>query len=116
MEKEDYSDRRVSDRVKTNTLAPVYVEQDGVVTHAVCNDLSASGILLTVDKEFPIGSELLVTLSSETSKVGELIARCTVVRLQLAPQKKYFLGLEIQTIIDDKGNVINSRRKNRLIE
>ena len=107
----DSSEQRDFARVKTDTSVPVYVEQEGVVTHAACNNLSASGMLITVDKEFPIGSELLVTLSSGISKFGELIARCTVVRLQTAPQNKYFLGLKIQAITDDTGYVIKSRRR-----
>ncbi|MFT5421069.1 MAG: hypothetical protein ACI9D5_001824 [Candidatus Endobugula sp.] len=111
MGKRNYSEQRVSSRVKTNMSALVAVEHDGVVTQALCNDLSASGALLTVDKEFPIGSELLVTLTSGTTISGELIARCMIVRSQLTAQKKYFLGLEIQEIIDDEGFCIKSRRK-----
>jgi len=107
----DFLEQRASTRVKKNTLALLEVEQEGVVTHAVCNNLSASGMLLIVDKEFSIGSELLVTLTSDTSKTGALIARCTVVRLLLAPEEKYITGLEIQAIIDDKGYAIKSRRK-----
>jgi len=107
----DSSEQRDFARVKTDTSVPVYVEQEGVVTHAACNNLSASGMLITVDKEFPIGSELLVTLTSGTTISGELIARCMIVRSQLTAQKKYFLGLEIQEIIDDEGFCIKSLRK-----
>ncbi|MFT7387535.1 MAG: hypothetical protein ACI8VC_000775 [Candidatus Endobugula sp.] len=107
----DYSEQRISARVKTYMSAAIVVQQEGIVSHACCHDLSASGVLLTVDKEFSIGSELLVTLTPGTSISGELIARCTIARSQLTPEDKYFLSLEIQEIIDNEGFAMKSHRK-----
>ncbi len=98
----DYSEKRDFIRMKINTPAQVHIEQEGVVTQAVCNDLSGSGMLLTVDKELPIDSELLVTLLPDGSKGPSLQARCTIARSQQAAKEGCLLGLEIQEIVDEK--------------
>lgn len=98
----DYSEKRNFIRMTINTPAQVHLEQEGVVTTGICNDLSGSGMLLTVDKELPVESELLVTLSPSNNKGPSLQARCTIARSQQAADNKYLLGLEIQEIIDEK--------------
>lgn len=99
----DYSEKRDFIRMKINTPAQVHVEQEGVITHAICNDLSGSGMLLTVDKVLPVDSELLVTLTPESIKGPTLTARCRIARSQQAAKDKCLLGLEIQEIVDEKG-------------
>ncbi len=98
----DYSEKRNFIRMTINTPAEVHVEQEGVITTGICNDLSGSGMLLTVDKELPADSELLVTLQPSTSKGPSLQARCTIARYHQTADKKCLLGLEIQEIIDEK--------------
>jgi hypothetical protein len=102
MTERDYSEKRNFIRMTINTPAEVHVEQEGVITTGICNDLSGSGMLLTVDKELPADSELLVTLQPSTSKGPSLQARCTIARYHQTADKKCLLGLEIQEIIDEK--------------
>ena len=97
----DYIEKRDFIRMKVNTPANISVEQDNLTAQGVCNDLSGSGMLLTIDQTLPLDSELLVTLSPETGNGPTLKAKCTIVRLQQAAENKCLLGLEIQEILDN---------------
>ncbi len=96
-----YSEKRDFIRMKINTPAEVHVEQDGTVTQGVCNDLSGSGMLLTVKDSLPVEIELLVTVGSDQDKGPSLRARCTIARSQQAADNQCLLGLEMQEIIDE---------------
>jgi hypothetical protein len=98
----DYSEKRNFIRMTINTPAQVQVEQEGVMTTGICNDLSGSGMLLTVDQALPVDSELIVTLTPGDSKGPSLQARCTIARSQQAADSKCLLGLEIQEIMNEK--------------
>ena len=54
MIKRDYSEKRDFIRMTINTPVEVHSEQEGVVAQGVCNDLSGSGMLLTVNKVLPV--------------------------------------------------------------
>lgn len=96
----EYTEKRDFIRMKVNAPANVSIEEDGVSADGICNDLSGSGMLLTIDQKLPIDSELLVTLSSGTGDEPMLQARCTIARLQQAADDKCLLGLEIQEILE----------------
>lgn len=97
----EYSEKRDFIRMKINTPAEVQVERDGTITQGICNDLSGSGMLLTVDEDLPVDSDLIVTVGESNSSGPSLRARCTIARSQPASDNKYLLGLEIQEIIDE---------------
>lgn len=98
----DYSEKRNFIRMTINTPVQVHVEQEGILTTGICNDISGSGMLLTVDKELPMESELLVTLHPPTTKGPSLQARCTIARYHHTAGNKCLLGLEIQEILNEK--------------
>jgi c-di-GMP-binding flagellar brake protein YcgR len=98
----DYSEKRDFIRMRINTPAQVHIEQEGVITEGICNDLSGSGMLLTVAKELPIDSELVITLTPNENKGPSLQARCRVARAQKAGKGNYLLGLEILEIVAEK--------------
>jgi len=100
----DYIEKRDFIRMKVNTPANISIEEEGRTTKGICNDLSGSGMLLTIDQTLPIDSELLVTLSPENGDGPALQAKCTIARLQPAANNKCLLGLEIQEIIDEQVN------------
>lgn len=108
MMKRDYSEKRDFIRMTINTPAEVHVEQEGIVAQGVCNDLSGSGMLLTVDRVLPVNSELLVTLLPEDKEEPMFQARCTIARSLKAAEDKCLLGLEILEVIDEKGVVAAS--------
>ena len=95
-----YIEKRDFIRMKVNAPADVSVEEAGVSAKGICNDLSGSGMLLTIDQKIPLDSELLVTLSSGHGDEPMLQAKCTVARLQQAAEDKCLLGLEIQEILE----------------
>ncbi len=102
MTKRDYSEKRNFIRMKIDTPAEVNIEQKGVTTYGICNDLSGSGMLITVDEDLPVDTELLVTLTPDSNFGPSLQARCTVTRSQQSAQSKHLLGLEIQEILEEK--------------
>ncbi|MFT7387610.1 MAG: hypothetical protein ACI8VC_000851 [Candidatus Endobugula sp.] len=106
MIKRDYSEKRNFIRMTVNTPAEVKVEQQGIVTQGVCNDLSGSGMLLTVNAAIPVDSELLVTLMPKSSNEPIFQARCSVARLLALAEDKCLLGLEILDIMDDKNTAV----------
>ena len=102
MMKRDYSEKRNFIRMTVNTPVEVNVEHEGVIARGICNDLSASGMLLTVDKALPTDSELLVSLHPESNEEPILQARCTIARSIKVEDTAYILGLEIQAIISEE--------------
>jgi hypothetical protein len=102
MIKRDYSEKRDFIRMTINTPAEVHVEQEGIVAQGVCNDLSGSGMLLTVNHVLPVNSELMVTLLPEDKNEPMFQARCIIARSLKAAEDKCLLGLEILEVIDDK--------------
>ncbi|MGS2718653.1 PilZ domain-containing protein [Eionea flava] len=108
MIKRDYSEKRDFIRMTINTPAEVILEQQNKTTQGVCNDLSGSGMLLTVDDMLPVNSELMVTLMPEGGAEPMLQARCSVARSLKAADNKCLLGLEILDIIDDKNRAMAS--------
>lgn len=103
MIKRDYSEKRDFIRMTINTPAAVQVVQNDVLTHGICNDLSGSGMLLTVDEDIAVDSELLVTLMPPEKNAPPMLqARCTVARSRQAADKQFLLGLEIIEILAEK--------------
>ena len=97
----DYIEKRDFIRMKVNTQATVSVDQEDSVSQGICHDLSGSGMLLTLDKQLPLHSELCVTLKSEDGNGPSLTARCIIARLQQTANNKCLLGLEILEVIND---------------
>lgn len=99
----DYSEKRDFIRMKIDTPAKVEIEREGVVTDAICNDLSGSGMSLTVGEEIAINSELLVTLTPDKTIGGpSLQARCSIARCRQGDPGQYILGLEIKQILEEE--------------
>jgi hypothetical protein len=108
MIKHDYSEKRDFIRMTIDIPAEVHLEQEGIVAQGVCNDLSGSGMLLTVNRVLPVNSELLVTLQPEDRSAPMFQARCAIARSLKAAEDKCLLGLEILEVIDDKEIVVAS--------
>lgn len=101
MIKRDYSEKRNFIRMTINAPADIYVEQEACTAHGICNDLSGSGMLLTVDKALPTDSELVVSLNPNNENGPLLQARCAIARLRKVDEDCYLLGLEILNIIGE---------------
>lgn len=100
----NYAEKRGFIRMKVDTPAQIHVEQNGEITHGICHDLSGGGMLLTLDQELPVASELLVTLTTGSGSSVAMQARCTIARAQPAADDKCLLGVEIQEILGDNSD------------
>jgi len=102
--KRGYIEKRNFIRMKINTPAEVSVVQGDSIIKGICNDLSGSGMLLTLDQKPPTECDLLVTVSVSDDNEPMLQARCSIARIQMAEGDKYLIGLEIEEFIEDKNN------------
>jgi hypothetical protein len=108
MKERDYSEKRDFLRMTVKTPDEVQLEQQGIVTKGICNDLSGSGMLLTVSEALPVDSEILVTLMPDSSSEPMFQARCSVAMSLKLANAKCLLGLEILDIVDEKGVMVVS--------
>lgn len=96
----DYSEKRNFIRMKIDTPAEVTFVEEQVSCNGVCHDLSGGGMLLTVEREVVLDSELLVTVSTNHGHQPMLNARCIVARIEAGPKQSYLLGLEITEVLN----------------
>jgi len=95
----EYSEKRNFIRMKIDTPAEVTMNNQNVHAEGICHDLSGGGMLLTLDKEVELDTELLVTVSTNHGHQPMLSARCTVSRVEPGPKQSYLLGLEINEVL-----------------
>ncbi len=101
----DYSEKRDFIRMKIDdTPAEVTLVEQQISCQGICHDLSGGGMLLTIDKEVDLDSELLVTVSTNHGHQPMISARCTVARVQSGANNSYLLGLEISEVINRPEN------------
>lgn len=100
-DRSSYTEKRNFIRMKVNAPAQVFPENQETAIEGLCNDLSGSGMLLTLDKNLPVDSDIVVTLSSGDGKSPILKAKCSVARTQVTEEDRCMLGLEILEIFED---------------
>jgi c-di-GMP-binding flagellar brake protein YcgR len=99
----DYSEKRDFIRMKVNTTAEILIETDDEPTYkAICTDLSGGGMSITIDKELPLNSEIIVTVTSDHSHSPMLKTRCNVARVQTQEDGSYSVGLKIKEIFKEE--------------
>lgn len=101
-----YTEKRDFIRMKINTPARVRVEQEDTIVHGICNDLSGSGMLLTLEQKPSTEHDLIVSVTSSENSGPMLQARCSIARIQMAAEDKCIIGLEIQEFIDDHSDSV----------
>jgi len=102
--KRGYTEKRNFIRMKINTPAEVSVEQDSNVIKGICNDLSGSGMLLTLDQEPPSDNDLIVTICESDKSEPILKARCSIARTLTAEDDKHLIGLEIEEFMEEQNS------------
>lgn len=96
----EYSEKRNFIRMKIDTPAEITVLDQQESCQGVCHDLSGGGMLLTINKEVELDTELLVTVSTTHGHQPMLSARCVVSRVEPGPKQSYLLGLEINEVLE----------------
>ncbi|MBX2808889.1 MAG: PilZ domain-containing protein [Cellvibrionaceae bacterium] len=95
-----YNEKRNFIRMQVDTPAQVSIEGNNTPCDGVCNDLSGGGMLLTINKELPLNTELVVTVSSLYGHNPMLQAKCRIARIESGPNDSCLLGLEIDEILN----------------
>ena len=96
----EYSEKRNFIRMQVNTPVKVNLAGEEFSYEGICRDLSGGGMLLTIEHEIPLNTELKVTVISEHGHSPMLEANCSVARLEPGPDSSYLLGLEIQQVLN----------------
>lgn len=94
----NYSEKRNFIRMKINTEITLETAE-GRIT-GLCKDISGSGLLIEVDREFPIGTTLLAHINSHSDLHPPFRATCETTRMLVNDSGKYFIGLTVKEIHD----------------
>lgn len=96
----DRSFNEKRDFIRMRINSPVAISQDGNAYTGVCKDLSGAGMLIEIDHEFVVGSnvEIAIPQKSETHLPFNAVAE--VSRVEAGAGDTYIVGLSITDIQD----------------
>jgi c-di-GMP-binding flagellar brake protein YcgR len=97
----DFDEKRNFIRMKVDTPVQVKVSTDEAETTGICHDLSGGGMLLSLDNELALNTELTVTVISKHGHNPMMKARCSVARIEPHSANTSMIGVEILEIIND---------------
>lgn len=92
----DYQEKRDFSRMGVECRMTYTVVGEIASITAVAKDLSATGLLISTDREVPLGTLLEVCLTPEQSLVPPLEASVEVVRVEAPEVGRYELGVLIK--------------------
>lgn len=93
-----YDDKRNFFRMMVNSPCQIQVndEESSRTMQAVCKDISATGMSLEVDEpSIEIGTQVTVSIDSNSSQIPSLSAVATVVRCLPETDSSCIVGVEI---------------------
>ncbi|MEO0443280.1 MAG: PilZ domain-containing protein [Pseudomonadota bacterium] len=96
----EYDEKRNFIRMQVNTPVKVSLANEQSSYNGICRDLSGGGMLLAMDQEVLLNTELTVSVISEHEDGAVLEANCSVARVEPGPNSSYMVGLEIQEILN----------------
>lgn len=95
----DYQEKRSFIRMKVETPVAVQLHPEKHL-QGTCHNLSGGGMLISLAEPLPLRQELEVTVSSNHGHNPMLRALTRVCRLPETSDTRYFVGLEIVTLLD----------------
>ena len=96
----EYSEKRNFIRMQVNTPVKVSLADEESSYEGICRDLSGGGMLLTIDQELALNTQLSVSVISEHGHSPVLEANCSVARIEPGPNSSYLVGLEILQVLN----------------
>jgi len=95
----DYTEKR--DFIRMQVGSPIEITSEaGDSCLGTCIDLSGSGMLIEIDRALPLNSQLTAAVVSSHGHHPTLQAECSVARVEQTAKDSYFLGLEIQEVLN----------------
>ncbi len=92
-----YSEKRNFRRMKIDTIVCV-TNQAGQNFEGICKDLSGAGMLIEIDQQFPIGTELNVKIVPTKPSGTAFSTTAEVARVKSHSPGLYTIGLMIREI------------------
>lgn len=93
-----YDDKRNFFRMMVNSPCQVQIndEESSRTLQAVCKDISATGMSLEVEEpSIELGTQVVVSIDSNSSQIPSLSAVATVVRCEAESDESCVIGVEI---------------------
>lgn len=94
----EYSEKRDFGRMGVECGMTFQVEGKDETHNGIARNLSASGLLITTDREVPVGTLLYVCIKPEKAIVPPLEASVEVLRVESPVAGSYELGVSIKEI------------------
>lgn len=94
-----FSEKRDFIRMKISAPLSAKLSHNEGVIEGVCRDLSGGGMQVDTDTEIPVGTELVVEISSDHGHNPTLHAKARVARCSAGLPHGYSLGLEIVEVL-----------------
>ncbi|QJR79473.1 PilZ domain-containing protein [Alteromonas pelagimontana] len=93
-----YDDKRNFFRMMVNSPCQIEIndEESSRTLHSVCKDISATGMSLEVEEpSIELGTQVKVSIDSNSSQIPSLSALATVVRCEPESDSSCIIGVEI---------------------
>jgi len=94
-----FSEKRDFIRMKISAPLSAKLSHDEGVIEGLCRDLSGGGMQVETTTEIPVGTDLVVEISSDHGHNPTLHARAKVARCNPDGENGFSLGLEIVEIL-----------------
>lgn len=91
----NYDEKRQFIRMKVDTQVSLTIKGKDDQYLGLCKDLSGSGMLLEMSDDIPVGSDVMINI---TSGKNPFSADAKVARVKTAPGEKFIIGLQINNI------------------
>jgi len=95
----DYTEKRSFIRMQVGSPIELKTES-GTCHQGKCIDLSGGGMLVEIDQALEISSHVTASVISGHGHNPTLQAQCSVTRVEQTGKESYFLGLEIQEVLN----------------
>ena len=94
-----FSEKRDFIRMKISAPLSAKLSHDDGVIEGFCRDLSGGGMQVETRTNIPVGTELVVEISSDHGHNPTLHAKAKVARITGSQEQGFMLGLEIVEVL-----------------
>lgn len=95
----DYTEKRSFIRMQVGSAIEIKTET-GDNYKGKCIDLSGGGMLIEIDQALEVNTQITASVVSQHGHSPTLQAECSVARVEQTGKNAYFLGLEIQEVLN----------------
>ncbi len=95
-----YSEKRNYIRMRVDTTAHVVIEGEAAALEAICRDLSGGGAMIEMDRAIPLGTTLIVTVTSDHGHAPMLKVAGEVMRTETTENGQHVMGIKVLEVLN----------------